>query len=108
MACAVSTDPTSTPDMTAFDTDAHWALHPKVQIRPERFGALLYHFGTRRLSFVKSLTLLSVLERLADSGSAREAIHDAGVAPTQAHSMERALATLARSEMICRQPPATA
>lgn len=105
MACAVSTDPTITLDTRAFEVGAAWELHPKVQIRPERFGALLYHFGTRRLSFVKSLTLLSVLERLADSANAREAMDGADVAPDQAGSIERALATLARSEMICRQAP---
>jgi mycofactocin biosynthetic radical S-adenosylmethionine protein MftC len=28
-------------------------LDPEVELRPERFGALAYHFGTRRLSFVR-------------------------------------------------------
>jgi mycofactocin radical SAM maturase len=28
-------------------------LDPEVEMRPERFGALAYHFGTRRLSFVR-------------------------------------------------------
>jgi mycofactocin radical SAM maturase len=28
-------------------------LDPDVELRPERFGALAYHFGTRRLSFVR-------------------------------------------------------
>jgi len=37
----------------AFDLDAAWRVHPQVSIRPERFGALLYHFGTRRLSSAK-------------------------------------------------------
>ncbi len=85
----------------AFELDARWGIHPKVQIRPERFGALLYHFGTRRLSFVKSLALLSVLEGLSAAATARDAINDAGVGPTQAGAIERALATLADSEMIC-------
>ncbi|AEK45782.1 mycofactocin biosynthesis chaperone MftB [Amycolatopsis mediterranei] len=31
-----------------------------MAIRPERFGALLYHFGTRRLSFFKSPAPLTV------------------------------------------------
>ena len=30
-----------------------WRLHPQVALRPEPFGALLYHFGTRRLSFLQ-------------------------------------------------------
>src|SRR6201985_3591019 len=28
-------------------------LGPEVELRPERFGALAYNFGTRRLSFVR-------------------------------------------------------
>jgi putative mycofactocin binding protein MftB len=32
--------------------DRAWALAPQVSVRPEQFGALLYHFGTRRLSFL--------------------------------------------------------
>ena len=28
-------------------------LDPEVELRQERFGALAYHFGTRRLSFVR-------------------------------------------------------
>ena len=27
-----------------------WRLDDRVAVRPEPFGALLYHFGTRRLS----------------------------------------------------------
>ena len=48
----------------AFDLDGAWELDSRVSIRPERFGALLYHFGTRRLSFLKSRTLLDVVQAL--------------------------------------------
>ena len=50
-ACAVSTDLA-----LEFDLAGAWRPHPQVSIRPERFGALLYHFGTRRLSFLKNTT----------------------------------------------------
>ena len=33
------------------DPSGCWQLHPQVAVRPEPFGALLYHFGTRKLSF---------------------------------------------------------
>ncbi len=52
----------------AFDLERGWALDPQVALRPEPFGALAYHFGTRRLSFLKSRTLLAVVEGLAGSG----------------------------------------
>ena len=50
----------STEDTGTFDLDGAWHLDERVSIRPERFGALLYHFGTRGLSFLKSPMLLAV------------------------------------------------
>ena len=83
-----------------FDLDRAWKLHPSVSIRPERFGALLYHFGTRRLSFLKSPVLLRVVESLADAPTARHACVSAGVSDAELASYQRALATLATSQMI--------
>jgi putative mycofactocin binding protein MftB len=59
---------------TPFDVDTAWQLHPQVSIRPERFGALFYHFGTRRLSFLKSPTLLAFVASLAEQPSARREV----------------------------------
>ncbi len=84
----------------AFDFDSAWDLHEQVQVRPERFGALLYHYGDRRLSFVKSPELRTTLELLASCETARLALHDAGVSPGDHLAHERALSTLARSNMI--------
>jgi len=80
--------------------DRGWRLAPKVALRPEPFGALVYHFGTRRLSFLKSRLLLDVVSALADHGSARDACRAAGVAEDEMPRYERALATLAGSGMI--------
>jgi putative mycofactocin binding protein MftB len=85
----------------AFDLDAAWQLAPQVQVRPERFGALLYHFGTRQLSFLKSPVLLTVVRSLAGQPSARAACAVAGVPDRELASYHRALATLAASQMIC-------
>jgi putative mycofactocin binding protein MftB len=71
-----------------------------VAVRPESFGALLYHFGTRRLSFLKDPTMLTVVRALAEHPSARSACESAGVTTGALPAYERALATLARSEMI--------
>ena len=73
----MSTD--APPRAESFDLDRPWQLHPQVSVRPERFGALLYHFGTRRLSFLKSPALLTVVSSLGDAPSARAACRDAGV-----------------------------
>ena len=100
MACAVSTDLLACAE-TNFDADARWCLHDQVEIRPERFGALLYHFGTRRLSFIKSRQLLSVLEALEGSLNAEHALTQAGVTEADRPTYVRALETLAGSHMIC-------
>jgi len=93
---------TETPPRAAesFDLDRPWQLHPQVSVRPERFGALLYHFGTRRLSFLKSPALLIVVKSLGDAPSAREACRRAGLTPAELPAYATALATLASSQMI--------
>jgi putative mycofactocin binding protein MftB len=84
----------------AFDLERAWALDPQVALRPEPFGALAYHFGTRRLSFLKSRTLLEVVEALDGEPSARAACLSAGVPEDELPRYSRALATLADTGMI--------
>ena len=84
----------------SFDLERPWQLDPQVSVRPERFGALLYHFGTRRLSFLKSPALLTVVSSLGEAPSAREACRAAGVTGAELPAYAAALATLAASQMI--------
>jgi putative mycofactocin binding protein MftB len=86
--------------MSSIDPDTAWQLHPQVSVRPEPFGALLYHFGTRKLSFLKDRTLLTVVEGLADASSARAACAAAGVSPEHVPTYLRALGTLVESKML--------
>ncbi len=116
MACAVSTElpapgqlATGLPAAGApaeFDLDRSWQLHPQVSVRPEHFGALMYHFGTRRLSFLKSPVLLTVVWALDTAPSARAACATAGVAAGELPAYATALATLARTQMIRERPAA--
>ena len=84
----------------AFDLERAWALNPQVALRPEPFGALAYHFGTRRLSFLKSRTLLAVVESLSEQPTALAACTAAGVSESELPQYRRALATLADTGMI--------
>jgi putative mycofactocin binding protein MftB len=84
--------------------DQAWELAPQVSVRPEPFGALLYHFGTRRLSFLKDRRLLAVVERLGDAPTARHACAGAGVGPPEMPAFERALARLAETDMLRERP----
>ncbi|MDO8383060.1 MAG: mycofactocin biosynthesis chaperone MftB [Microbacterium sp.] len=86
-----------------FDPDAGWTLSEQVSVRPEPFGALLYHFGTRKLSFLKDRTLLSIVTSLSASPSARTACVAVGVADEDQARYLRALGTLAESRMIERR-----
>jgi mycofactocin biosynthesis protein MftB len=90
----------------AFDLGRPWALDPQVALRPEPFGALAYHFGTRRLSFLKSRKLASVVRSLAEQPTGREACRAAGVADDELAAYERALAALATSGMIAERTAA--
>jgi putative mycofactocin binding protein MftB len=80
--------------------DRAWRVSPGVSVRPEPFGALLYHFGTRRLSFLKDRRLLAVVERLDGATSARQACADAGLTPEELPQYARSLFTLASTDMI--------
>ncbi|MEZ5077599.1 MAG: mycofactocin biosynthesis chaperone MftB [Solirubrobacterales bacterium] len=82
------------------ELSGRWRLSPQVALRPERFGALAYHFGTRRLSFLKSRTLLEVVQRLEREPDPVAACRAAGVADAQLPGYRRALATLAQTGMI--------
>jgi len=90
--------------MAGIDPGSAWRLHPQVSVRPEPFGALLYHFGTRRLSFLKDRTLLRVVQGLQDATDARAACAAAGVSDDHLPVYLRALGTLAESSMIVERP----
>lgn len=87
----------------AIDLDRPWVLHDQVALRPEPFGALAYHFGTRRLSFLKSRKLLDVVRGLGEHASGREACTAAGVTGDELSSYARALERLVASGMICER-----
>jgi mycofactocin biosynthesis protein MftB len=93
-------------EVVAFDPSRPWQKARSVALRPEPFGALVYHFGNRKLSFLKSKQLVGVVGTLADHPSALAAIEASGVPEAQRPAYVKALADLARSQMIEPQEPA--
>ncbi|HEV7213427.1 MAG TPA: mycofactocin biosynthesis chaperone MftB [Blastococcus sp.] len=91
--------PGDAPDVV-FDAALPWQRARSVALRPEPFGALVYHFGTRKLSFLKSKLLVGVVQTLAEHPSALAAIEAGGVPEAQRPAYVKALADLARSKMI--------
>jgi putative mycofactocin binding protein MftB len=96
MACAASTEM----------LDEAWDLSPSVSLRPEPFGALAYHFGTRRLTFLKRPELVSVVRGLGSHHDVRSALAAAEVPAAQWTAYVGALQGLADTDMI--RPRATA
>lgn len=89
----------------AFDPDRGWRLHPQVSVRPESFGALLYHFGTRKLSFLKNLTMVALVNSLAEHPDARSACRAAGIDAAAEPAYLRALGVLASSDILIAADP---
>ena len=90
-----SVDPT-----VAFDPDRGWRLHHQVAVRPEPFGALLYHFGTRKLSFLKNTTIVAVVNSLAEHPDTRSALRAAGIDDERQAPYLHALSVLVASKML--------
>jgi putative mycofactocin binding protein MftB len=93
------------PAPAVFDPALPWRVASSVALRPEPFGALVYSFSTRKLSFLKSKTLVAVVESLADQPSAAAALAACGVPEAQRLAYVKALADLARSRMITPREP---
>lgn len=77
-----------------------WMLSPSVALRPEPFGALAYHFGNRKLTFLKRPELLSVVRGLAEAPTVAAALEAADIPASQHPAYAAALRGLADTDMI--------
>ena len=75
-------------------------LHPQVAIRPEPFGALAYHYGNRRLVFLKHPDVVRVAQALADHPSLHATLTACDIDARRWPSFERAVESLIQSEVI--------
>jgi putative mycofactocin binding protein MftB len=75
-------------------------LHPQVALRPEPFGALAYHYGNRRLVFLKHPDIVRVVKTMGQHSSLRDALLAEGVDETRWPSFVSALSSLTTSEII--------
>ncbi len=85
---------------TGFDPAGRHGLHPQVALRPEPFGALAYHYGNRRLTFVRSQEVVDLLRDLDRYPSVTDAVTASGIEPRRHAAVLRALGQLWRSEVI--------
>jgi putative mycofactocin binding protein MftB len=84
----------------AFDPARPYEVDPRVAIRPEPFGALAYHYGNRRLTFLRDTALVSLVRDLGHHASVDDALEAADIASARRPSFRQALRALAESEVI--------
>jgi putative mycofactocin binding protein MftB len=75
-------------------------LHPQVALRTEPFGALAYHYGNRRLVFLKSPEVVALVRALDGHATVGDALAGCGVAPERWPTFVRTLDALERSEIV--------
>jgi len=80
-------------------------LDPAVAIRPEPFGALAYHYDTRRLVFLKHPDVVRAVEGLDGRTSTSEVLDACGIDASRRDAVERALASLIRSGIVSEVTP---
>jgi putative mycofactocin binding protein MftB len=80
--------------------DEPWQLSPSVALRPEPFGALAYHFGNRKLTFLKRPELVAVVRALVDHDDVRSALIACGIPEGHHAAYATALRNLAETDMI--------
>ncbi len=84
------------------------ALHPQVALRPEPFGALAYHYGNRRLVFLKHPDMVAVARALGEHDTFAAALTACGVAEARWPSFVTAFQSLQESQVVVvRTPPHT-
>lgn len=83
--------------------DRRLGLDPQVALRPEPFGALAYHYGTRRLTFLKHRDVVRVVEALADHATVADTLRACAIDESRWPSFVRALTDLEHSGVL-REP----
>jgi len=71
-----------------------------VALRPEPFGALAYHYGNRKLNFLRSPELVRLVDDLEHFDSARAAFDNLDLDDGKWPVYGQALDALARSDFI--------
>jgi len=75
-------------------------LHPQVGLRDERFGALAYHYGNRRLTFLNDVRLVTIVRSIGEYDDVDAALAAAGVPDAQRPGYRDALTRLANAEVL--------
>jgi putative mycofactocin binding protein MftB len=91
----------------SFDPERAYRLHPSVALRPEPFGALAYHYGNRKLVFLKSLKLVELVKKLDTFKSVQVALQIVGVPERSFANYLGAVESLHNSDMLIEILPSS-
>jgi mycofactocin biosynthesis protein MftB len=78
-------------------------LDPQVALRPEPFGALAYHYGNRRLIFLKHPDVVRVVRALSEHDSVADTLRACSIDEDRWPTFVEALESLLRSGVL-REP----
>jgi putative mycofactocin binding protein MftB len=84
----------------ALDPCRAYDLAPQVALRPEPFGALAYHYGNRRLTFLRAPELVDLVRDLENHASVDAALAASAIPPLRWPAFRHALTSLLDSEVI--------
>jgi len=80
--------------------DSALEVDPRVAVRPEPFGALAYHYGNRRLIFLKHPDVVSVVQSLESHPDVRATLTACGISAERWPTFIAALTSLQASEIV--------
>lgn len=75
-------------------------MHPQVALRPEPFGALAYHYGNRRLVFLRHPDIVRVVRNLHQYSCLQDALEGEHIDAARWPSFVKAISSLTTSEII--------
>jgi mycofactocin biosynthesis protein MftB len=77
-----------------------YALHPQVGLRDEAFGALAYHYGNRRLTFLNDDKLVALVRTAHEYDDLDAALDAVGVPEQQRPAYRAAVARLVEAGVL--------
>jgi len=80
--------------------DTACELDPRVSLRAETFGALAYHYGNRKLVFLKHPDVVAVVRDLSRHPTLADTLIAVGVHPDRWPSFVAAVDSLHSSEIV--------